>query len=75
MSTHYDPYPEADEIGERAVCGVLIGDSSRLSDDWVAVDCKRCLRRRVNIERAIADEEFFIVEQMGHMAEHMQEKH
>ena len=75
MSAHYDPHPDAEEIGDRAVCGVLIGDSSRFTGDWADVDCRRCLKGKVKIEAAIADEEAFIVEQMGHMAAHMREKH
>ena len=75
MSTHYDPYPDTDEIGDHAVCGVMIGDSSRFSVDWPDVDCKRCIKGKGKIEAVIAEDEAFIVKQMGHMAEHMREKH
>ena len=75
MKTHYDPHPHGEEAEERAVCGTLLGDERNLSGDWCLVDCQRCLKSKVKIEAAIADEEAFIVEQMGHMAAHMQEKH
>lgn len=75
MKTHYDPRPHGEESEEQAVCGTWLGDESNLSGDWSRVDCQRCLKGKGKIETAIADEETFIVEQMGHMAAHMREKH
>ncbi|MFV3289210.1 hypothetical protein ACNFBR_10755 [Pseudomonas sp. NY11955] len=75
MKTHYDPHPHGEESEEQAVCGTWLGGESNLSDDWSGVDCQRCLNGKGKIEAAIADEEAFIVEQMGHMAAHMREKH
>lgn len=75
MKTHYDPHPHGEEAEEQAVCGTLLGDERNLSGDWSLVDCQRCLKGKVKISAAIADEETFIVEQMGHMAAYMRETH
>lgn len=71
MKTHFTPYPDAEEFEEQAPCGTWLGEDSGQSGDWSLVDCKRCLGRRKAIDQAVADEEAFIVQQMGHMAEHM----
>lgn len=75
MRTHFDPYPDGEESEEQAVCGTWLGDERNLSGDWSRVDCRRCLNRKGKITASIADEEAEIVEQMGHMAAHMREKH
>ena len=75
MKTHYDPHPYGEESEEQAVCGTWLSDESHLSGDWPRVDCQRCLNCKGKITASIADEEAAIVEQMGHMAAHMREKH
>lgn len=73
MRTHYDPYPNDEESEEQAICGTWLGEDSNLSDDWSRVDCKHCLNGKEKFEAAIADYEASVVEQMGHMANHMRE--
>jgi len=75
LKTHFDPYPHCEEGEEQAVCGTWMGEASNLSGDWSRVDCQRCLGRKEKISDAVAAEENEIVEQMGHMAAHMREKH
>nr|WP_249342105.1 hypothetical protein [Pseudomonas sp. PCH44] len=56
---------------EQALCGTWLGESSELTGDWAFVDCQLCKKRRERIIAAAADEERFIVEQMGDMAAFM----
>ena len=48
-----------------------LGESSELSGDWAKVDCLLCQKRKDRIIAAAAEEERFIVEQMGDMAAFM----
>lgn len=70
MKTHFAPFTDLDDL-EQAPCGTLLGESSELSGDWAMVDCQLCKKRRERIVAAAADEERFIVEQMGDMAAFM----
>lgn len=70
MKTHFAPFTDLEDI-EQAPCGTWLGEASELSGDWAEVDCLLCQNRKERIIAAAADEERFIVEQMGHMAAHM----
>ncbi|HEN8726635.1 TPA: hypothetical protein U8214_000482 [Pseudomonas putida] len=70
MTTHFAPFTDLDDL-EQAPCGTWLGESSELSGDWALVDCRLCTKRRERIIAAAADEERFIVEQMGDMAAFM----
>ena len=67
MKTHFAPFTDLEDL-EQAPCGTWLGESSELSGDWAMVDCGLCKKRRERIITAAADEERFIVEQMGDMA-------
>ncbi|MGF6392133.1 hypothetical protein [Pseudomonas plecoglossicida] len=69
MKTHFAPFTDLEDI-EQAPCGTWLGEASELSGDWAEVDCLLCKKRRERIIAA-ADEECFIVEQMGDMAAFM----
>nr|WP_189673463.1 MULTISPECIES: hypothetical protein [unclassified Pseudomonas] len=56
---------------EQTPCGTWLGEASELSGDWAEVDCQLCQKRKERIIAAAADEERFIVEQMGDMAAFM----
>nr|WP_249342060.1 hypothetical protein [Pseudomonas sp. PCH44] len=56
---------------EQAPCGTWLGETPELSGDWAEVDCLLCQKRKDRIIAAAADEERFIVEQMGDMAAYM----
>ncbi|HGY4969965.1 TPA: hypothetical protein ACNV20_002932 [Pseudomonas putida] len=70
MKTHFAPFTDLEDL-EQAPCGTWLGQSSELSGDWAMVDCRLCKKRRARIIAATADEERFIVEQMGDMAAFM----
>ena len=70
MTTHFAPFTDLEDV-EQGPCGTWLGESSELSGDWAMVNCRLCKRRRARIIAAAADEERFIVEQMGHMAAFM----
>lgn len=70
MKTHFAPFTDLEDI-EQAPCGTWLGESPRLSGDWSKVDCLLCRKRKDRITAAAADEERFIVEQMGDMAAFM----
>ncbi|MBK5008434.1 hypothetical protein IAE33_000294 [Pseudomonas sp. S60] len=70
MKTHFAPFTDLEDIGQ-APCGTWLGESPELSGDWAKVDCLLCQKRKVRIITAAADEERFIVEQMGNMAAFM----
>lgn len=67
MTTHFAPFTDLEDI-EQAPCGTWLGESSELSGDWAMVGCQLCKKRQERIIAAAADEERFIVEQMGDMA-------
>ena len=67
MKTHFAPFTDLEDI-EQAPCGTWLGESPELSGDWTEVDCRLCQKRKERIIAAAADEERFIVEQMGDMA-------
>jgi hypothetical protein len=73
VKTHFAPFTDLEDI-EQAPCGNWLGESSELSGDWARVDCRLCKKRRERIIAAAADEERFIVEQMGDMAAFMREE-
>lgn len=66
---YYPPFLAGDEEAERGPCGVWLGETSKLSGDWRAVDCARCLKKRLAITASSEAEECAIVQQMGDMAE------
>ncbi|QJQ11361.1 hypothetical protein A3L25_018695 [Pseudomonas putida] len=70
MKTHFAPFTDLEDV-EQAPCGTWLGPASELSGDWASVDCRLCQKRRERIVAAAADEERFIVEQMGDMAAYM----
>lgn len=70
MKTHFAPFTDLEDI-EQAPCGAWLGEASQLSGDWANVDCLLCQKRKERIIAAAADEERFIVEQMGDMAAFM----
>lgn len=70
MKTHFAPFTDVEDI-EQAPCGTWLGEAPSLSGDWAVVDCRLCHSRRERIIAAAADEERFIVEQMGDMAAFM----
>ena len=70
MKTHFAPFTDLEDV-EQAPCGTWLGESSELSGDWAMVDCQLCKKRRERITAAAAEEERFIVEQMGDMAAFM----
>lgn len=70
MKTHFAPFTDLEDL-EQAPCGTWLGDTSELSGDWAEVDCLLCHKRKDGIIAAAADEERFIVEQMGDMAAFM----
>ncbi|MGO0633407.1 hypothetical protein ACTORR_25865 [Pseudomonas sp. SAR267] len=70
MKTHFAPFTDLEDL-EQAPCGTWLGESSELSGDWAMVDCRLCQKRKERIIAAAADEERFIVEQMGDMAAFM----
>lgn len=70
MKTHFAPFTDLESL-EQAPCGTWLGEASELSGDWSEVDCLLCKKRRERIIAAAADEERFIVEQMGDMAAYM----
>jgi hypothetical protein len=70
VKTHFAPFTDLDDL-EQAPCGTWLGESSELSGDWAMVDCRLCKKRRERIIAGAADEEHFIVEQMGDMAAFM----
>lgn len=70
MKTHFTPFTDLEDI-EQAPCGTWLGEASELSGDWAEVDCLLCKKRRERIIAAAADEERFIVDQMGNMAAFM----
>lgn len=70
MKTHFAPFTDLEDI-EQAPCGTWLGEAPELSGDLAEVDCLLCQRRKDRIITAAADEERFIVEQMGDMAAFM----
>ncbi|QKL02935.1 hypothetical protein GEV39_16790 [Pseudomonas sp. NY5710] len=70
MRTHFVPFTDLEGL-EQAPCGTWLGESSELSGDWSEVDCLLCQKRKKKILASAADEERFIVEQMGDMAAFM----
>lgn len=70
MKMHFAPLADLEDI-EQAPCGTWLGEASELSGDWAEVDCQLCQKRKERIIAAAADEERFIVEQMGDMAAFM----
>ncbi|MBC3504853.1 hypothetical protein HU761_26085 [Pseudomonas sp. SWRI59] len=70
MKTHFAPFTDLEDI-EQTPCGTWLGEASELSGDWAEVDCQLCQKRKERIIAAAADEERFIVEQMGDMAAFM----
>ncbi|AVH38030.1 hypothetical protein AL532_17620 [Pseudomonas monteilii] len=70
MKTHFAPFTDLEDI-EQAPCGTWLGESPELSGDWSEVDCLLCQKRKERIVAAAADEERFIIEQMGEMAAFM----
>lgn len=70
MKTHFAPFTDLEDI-EQAPCGTWLSESPELSGDWAEVDCRLCQKRRERIIAAAAEEERFIVEQMGDMAAYM----
>ena len=65
--THY--YPYHDDDAEFGACGTYLAESSNVSGFWHMVNCKRCLKRRADIENAVRIDEEHIINQMGSMAE------
>lgn len=70
MATHFDPYPDDDEV-EQAPCGTWLGEASNGSSSWANVDCGLCQKMKTKISAAHAANEAAIVEQMGDMAAYM----
>nr|WP_314872108.1 hypothetical protein [uncultured Pseudomonas sp.] len=70
MKTHFAPFTDLEDI-EQAPCGTWLGESSEMSGDWSKVDCLLCQNHKQKLIEAAADEERFIVEQMGDMAAFM----
>ncbi len=55
MKTHFNINFESDdeEWIEYAWCGTLLGEDPSLTSEWEHVDCKRCLKSKTKIEKAI----------------------
>lgn len=67
MATHFDPYPDDDEV-EQAPCGTWLGQASKGTSNWAHVDCGLCKKLKSRISAEHEANEAAIVEQMGDMA-------
>jgi hypothetical protein len=75
MRTHYDVY--ASDYGNRSEidwgythpCGTLAAEKYSASENWLSIDCRRCIKFRKKIERRGKENQDSIINEMGRSVE------